>query len=302
MPRAVISGGTGFVGRFITEELLASGFDVSIIGRHRPAANMFSSDVQFYQAVLGQNVNYQPIFEGADCYIHAALDHQPGLYVGGEGNDPKGFALKNLAGTAALFKQAKKAGIQKAVFLSDQAVYGRGEPGAQFYETDVAAPTNLYALLKLETETILQAMKTSAFATTSLRLSSVYGPAMNSHQQKWDSLFQAYLSGKPIDPGASCEVHGEDVARAVLLIIEAESIRVSGGVFNAMDMIVDRQDILTPLQKATGCQNELPKRANADHIGTMNCDKLKRLEWRTGGIVKLGMTLDRIIKPYIQAA
>jgi len=302
MPRAVISGGTGFVGRFITEELLSSGYDVTVIGRHAPAPGYFSSAVRFHQAELGLNIDYQPIFEGAECFIHAALDHLPGLYVGGEDKDPKGFALKNLAGSAALFKQAKKAGLKKAVFLSDQTVYGRGEPGAQFYETDEAAPENFYGRVKHETEKIVQAMKTSNFATASLRLSNVYGPASAPNKQKWDRLFRAYLMGKAIAPGASCEVHGEDVARAVKLILDAEHIRVSGGIFNAMDMVIDRLDILEPLQRTTGCPHDLPERADRDQISTMNCDKLKRLEWRTGGIVKLGMTLERMIEPYAKAA
>ena len=250
---------------------------------------------------LGQNFDFRPVFDEATNFVHAALDHVPGQYERGYGHDKKGFAFKNLAGTAALFKQAKKSGVARAVFLSDMAVYGYGQSGSHFYEDDMTAPTGLYARIKQETENILQAMNAAKFGTTSLRLSSVYGPSGQGRHHKWAGMFKGYLNGRPIEPKASCEVHGEDVGRAVTSILSADYIRVAGGTFNAMDMVVDRADILAPLQKATGCPHPLPARFDGE-ISTMNCDRLKRMNWRTGGLVKLNMTLDRLVAPYVNAA
>ena len=115
-------------------------------------------------------------------------------------------------------------------------------------------------------------------------------------------MFKAYLTGKPIKPFAASEIHGEDAARAVSALLHAEPIRVAGGIFNAADFIVDRRDILSPLKAATGCVHDLPEAADRSALSVMNCDKMKRLEWRTGGVVKLSMTLDRMIKPYSDVA
>jgi len=281
--------------------LISEGHDIVVIGRNRPPNNFFSASVNFVQAELGQNFDFRPVFEGSEYYIHAALDHLPHRFVGGEGDDLKGFALKNLAGTAALFKQAKKSGVNRAVFLSDMAVYGRRLEGHHFYETDAPDPKGVYAKVKFETEKILNAMTSADFGAVSLRLSSVYGAAGPGKHHKWQPLFKTYLSGHAIAPYAACEIHGEDVARAVGSVMSAEHIRVAGGVFNAMDMVVDRVDILSALQKASGCKHPLPDRFKAD-VSTMNCDKLKRLEIRTGGLVKLQMTLDRLMAPYLNAA
>jgi hypothetical protein len=119
---------------------------------------------------------------------------------------------------------------------------------------------------------------------------------------KWQPLFKAYLTGKPIKPFAASEIHGEDAARAVGALLRADPIRVSGGIFNAADFIVDRRDVLGPLKIATGCVYDLPKAADRSAVSIMNCDKMKRLEWRTGGAVKLSMTLSRMIKPYSDVA
>ncbi len=250
---------------------------------------------------LAENFDFRPVFSGATNFVHAALDHIPGHYERGYGRDKKGFAFKNLAGTAALFKQAKKSGVSRAVFLSDMVVYGNALNGSHFYETDDADPKGLYALIKRETETILEAMTTPEFGVGTLRLSNVYGLSGQGQRQKWDGMFKGYLMGRPIEPKASCEIHGEDVGRAVLELIKAEHVRIAGGIFNAMDLVVDRADILAPLQKATGCQHPLPERFEGD-VSTMNCDKLKRMEWRTGGLVKLNITLERMIAPYVRAA
>ena len=302
MPKAVISGGTGFVGRFVVEELLSEGYDVTVLGRTSHAANYFSSPVRFVQAELGLNFDYQPVLEGADCFIHGALDHLPGRFVGGQGDDAKAFAFKNLGGTVALFKQAKKAGIARTVFLSSQEVYGAQEEGIDLYESDDPKPDNLYGKVKYEAEKVLEQMNTPNFTTFSLRLANVYGPAGNGRTHKWQPLFKAYLTGKPIKPFAASEIHGEDAARAVSALLRADSIRVSGGIFNAADFIVDRRDILGPLKSATGCVHDLPEAANRNAVSIMNCDKMKRLEWRTGGTVKLSMTLGRMIQPYSDVA
>ena len=301
MTKTVISGGTGFVGRFIVEALLAEGHDVITLGRNPFPPGYFSQPVRFVQVGLGDNFDFQRVFYGAQNFIHAALDHVPGHYHRGEGRDKKGFALKNLAGSAALFKQAKKAGVNRAVFLSDMAVYGQPLDGSHFYETDETLPDGLYAKVKREMEKILETMTTSEFAPVTLRLSSVYGPAGPGRSQKWDGMFKGYLAGMPIEPKATCEIHGEDVGRAITEILDADHVRVAGGIFNAMDLVVDRADILAPLQNATGCQHPLPERFDGE-VSTMNCDKLKRMNWRTGGIVKMGMTLERMITPYVKAA
>jgi len=293
LPHAVISGGSGFVGRFITEELLSAGYGVTIIARTRPPDGYFSGPVKSVQAELGQNFDYRPVFDQADTYVYAALDRD---------KDRKNYVFKNLGGAVALFKQARKAGVERAVFLSSQSVYGLGEPGIELYETDTPQPVTLEGKVKHETEKAVLSMASGTFGIASLRLARVYGPAGRGRGHKWDPLFKAYLAGKPIKSFAGSQIHGEDAARAVAALVNAENIRMSGGVFNAADMVIDRQDVLSPLRSATSSVHALPELANKTDIVSMNCDKMKRFEWRTGGLVKLGMTLDRMIKPYVKVA
>ena len=299
--QAVISGGTGFVGRFIVEECLNEGMDVTVLGRTEPEAGYFSRPVGFAKSELGMNINYLDVFDGADVFIHAAFDHIPGLYRGGEGDDPKGFAFKNLGGSAALFKQAKSSGVKRAIFLSSRAVYGRQEPGVDLYETDPPRPDTLYGKVKYEVEQILTKMSTPDFMGTSLRITGVYGPAGPGHLHKWEPLFETYLAGLPVTSRIATEVHGEDVARAVAQVLKGPADHVMGRVINVSDMAIDHRDILGPLQSRSGSDHALPVGGDRSQLNAMNCDRLKRLEWRAGGPAKLSLTLDKMISQFLAA-
>ena len=299
MTRAVISGGTGYVGRFIVEELLDLDMDIIVLGRTPPEPGFFSRPVRFARSDLGKNINYEKAFKGADFFVHAALDHLPGLYRGGEGSDPKSFAFNNLGGTAALFKQAKSFGVKRAVFLSSRAVYGAQEPGVELYEVDEPNPDTLYGKVKHEAEKILTAMSTPNFMGTSLRVTGVYGPAGKGRRHKWEDLFQDYVDGNPITPRIATEIHGEDVARAVSLVLEGPQDHVMGRVINVSDMAVDRRDILAPLKSRTGSDHPLPEAGDSAVLNPMNTDRLKRLKWRAGGPAKLSLTLDKLITSFL---
>ena len=299
MKKAVISGGTGYVGRFIVEECLNEGMDVVVLGRTPPVRGYFSGRTEFFQSELGMNINYQDVFDGADYFIHAAFDHVPGRYRGGEGNDPKSFAFKNLGGSAALLKQAKSAGVKRAVFLSSRAVYGNQEPGVDLYETDPARPDTLYGKVKFEVENILTKMSSPDFMGTSLRITGVYGPAGPGKSHKWEPLFKAFLSGQPVPPRIATEVHGEDVARAVTQVLKAGPDHVLGRILNVSDMAIDRRDILGPIKAKTQSPHELPEAGDRSLLNPMNCDRLKRLEWRAGGFAKLSLSLDKMISSFL---
>src|SRR3954453_23354082 len=51
MKRALVTGGTGFIGRHTLPELVARGFDVHVAGRSRPSAD-FPSGVSFHDCDL----------------------------------------------------------------------------------------------------------------------------------------------------------------------------------------------------------------------------------------------------------
>lgn len=292
--RAVISGGTGFVGRFIVERLLADGFAVTVLGRTPPAPTFFSHPVEFLGVSLGAPEIAPGIFAGAAAFIHAAFDHLPGKYRGGEGDDAEGFRRRNLDGSIALFEAAKAAGVGDVVFLSSRAVYGTRAAGLSLSEATEPQPDTLYGTVKLAAERHLLEMAGGGPRPTVLRVTGVYGPAGPGKQHKWQTLFETFLAGDDIVPRTAGEVHGDDVAGAVALLLSRPAPPAAGPILNVSDLAVDRHDLLAIVRAATGSNMRLPARAAAGELNLMSTDRLRRLGWRPGGRGLLEKTVARM--------
>ncbi|ENN87301.1 sulfolipid biosynthesis protein [Rhizobium freirei PRF 81] len=291
--KVLLSGGTGLVGRYIAEELLAAGYKIAIGGRNAPPAGFFSRPVPFVPLSLDPAETQSHAFDDAYVFVHAALSHIPGKYRGGEGEDPEGFRRLNLDGTVKLFETARKAGIRRCVFLSSRAVYGEGIAGEELTEAAKPMPNTLYGEIKHDAEHALFSLSAPGFATTSLRATGVYGDL---RPNKWDDLFDDYLSGKPVPSRAGTEVHGRDLGRAVRLLLETEAGRIDGEAFNLSDMLTDTREILGYLQQALDCPHPLPAQTREDAAGIMNTAKIRALGWQGGGKALLKQTIETLAR------
>jgi nucleoside-diphosphate-sugar epimerase len=295
MTATLVSGGTGFVGRFIVEHLLAAGHRVAVMGRTAPPEGFFSAPVSFVEGTLDPGRDQCAAFEDVDFFIHAAFDHLPGKYRGGEGDDAAGFRFRNREGSAALFEAAKAMGVKRAVFLSSRAIYGTQPAGAVLTEETTPHPDTLYGKVKLATERDLQGMRGKGFCGSSLRITGVYGPAGGGLDNKWSSLFRDYLAGRSVEPRAGTEVHGDDVAKAVRLMLDAPEKAVSGEVFNVSDLLVDRRDLLSIVSDVARCGYPLPSQADHMAVNAMATEKIKALGWLPGG----GVALEQFVRSQV---
>jgi len=291
MTRVLVSGGTGFVGRFIVEHLLANGYKVTVGARAPPAPTLFSQPVPFVPLSLDPDADQIEAFDSIYYFVHAAFDHLPGKYRGGEGDDPQGFHARNLDGTVRLFEAAKDAGVRRTCFLSSRAAYGTQPPGMVLTEDLSCKPDTLYGTVKLQGERSLLSLCGHGFVTASLRVTGVYGSAGPDQPHKWQHLFNDYLAGKAIAPRAGTEVHGDDVAKAVRLMLETDAIRISGETFNVSDLLIDNRSILAPLQERTHCPHPLPDTADIAAYNVMSVCKIGALGWKPGGRERLIRTL-----------
>ncbi|KPP88991.1 MAG: nucleoside-diphosphate-sugar epimerase [Rhodobacteraceae bacterium HLUCCA08] len=272
--RIALTGGTGIAGGFLRAEARAAGDDVTVFGRSDPG-----DGTAFCPYDL---TGPAPDLEGFDALIHAGFAHVPGRYRGGEGDDPAGFRAANLDGTLRLWEAADRAGLSRMVFLSSRAVYGPKPPGTSLTESTPCTPDTLYGQLKLAAE---QAMPPGGIA---LRVTGIYGagPA-----NKWAETL-AMAEREPPAPRAGTEVHGDDLAAAVRLMLTHPA--PGHCVFNVSDILLDRSDLLTRWAAITGRSVHLPPPATPQSVNKMECALLRALGWRPGGWDRLDATLRRI--------
>ena len=290
MTRVLVSGGTGFVGRFIVEHLLENGYKVSVGGRSPPREGFFSQPVSYVPLRLDPDADQLAAFDNVYYFVHVAFEHVEGKYRGGEDNDPEGFRRANLDGSIRLFEEALSAGARRCVFLSSRAVYGKTS-SLVLDETTPADPDTLYGAVKLAAEDALRSLAAHDFVTASLRVTGVYGPAGPGRKHKWSRLFDDYLAGRPVASRVGTEVHGDDVAAAVRLMLEADATKVSGQAFNVSDVLTGNREILSVLQAAIGCRHPLPAAVERADFKEMSTDKLRALGWMPGGRERMAATI-----------
>lgn len=287
--RILVSGGTGLVGRYIVEGLLASGYAVVVGGRNPPPQNLFSRPVPFVRLDLDPTLDQASAFAGVQAFVHAAFDHLPGKYRGGEGADPQRFRHLNLDGSIKLFETAKAAGVERTIFLSSRAVYDGLPAGTTLTEDLTLSPTSLYGEIKLACEQALFALAGPGFAPSSLRATGIYG---DFRPNKWDALIADALAGKPLAPRAGTEVHGDDVAHAVRLMLETDADAISRQCFNISDITVDTRTIVDRL----GVSAPLIALATLS-ANIMDTEKIRRIGWEPGGMRRFDETMAALASP-----
>lgn len=267
--KIALTGGTGRVGRFVAEAARAAGHEVTLLSRHPPPGGL-------HYDLAGE----LPDLSGQDALIHAAFQHAPGRYRGGEGTDPAGFLAANRDGSLRLFAAARKAGVARALFVSSRAVYGGHPAGTVLTEETPLRPDTLYGRMKAEVEHGLAGLSSSGFSTASLRATGVYGPGEN---HKWTTLFADFRAGRPIAPRVATEVHGADLAAAALLLLSVPPAALRSHAFNVSDLTLDLHDLLAEVARLTGCTAPLPPRSDAASVNAMDCARLRALGWQPGG-------------------
>ncbi len=281
-PVTIVSGGTGYVGRFIVERLLAEGHAVTVTGRTRPPDGFFSEPVGFIADHLDPNEDHVATFDGADFFVHCAFDHLPGRFRGGEGDDPQGFRRRNIDATLARFRDAKRADVRRVAFLSSRAVYGEQPRGVMVDETTTPHPNWLYGEVKLACERGLAELSDASFEGVSLRVTGVYGPPPPGRAHKWAGVVADQLAGRPVISRLGTEVHGDDVAWAVLIALTAR-LEDPHTVLCVSDIVLDNADLMTLVNEEAGVSHPVPARCNPADQNEMDCARLKALGWRPGG-------------------
>jgi UDP-glucose 4-epimerase len=153
MKRVVITGGAGFIGSHLAEELSKQGISIVIFDNLHTGSMknieplLQKQDVEF---IKGDILDYDLLaekFQGADTVFHtAALISVPESMV-----KEKEYVMVNTIGTLNILKACRKTGVANVVFSSSAAVYG-DNPVIPKKEDMTPEPKSPYAVTKLDGE------------------------------------------------------------------------------------------------------------------------------------------------------
>ncbi|HEX7541477.1 MAG TPA: SDR family oxidoreductase [Anaerolineales bacterium] len=255
--RALVTGGAGFIGSHIVEELLRDGIFVRVLDNFssgkRENLEEFQGKLEILEGDLRDAGTVKAAVRDVELVFHLAAF----ISVPQSMSDPETCFAVNVGGTVALLEAARQAGARKVVLSSSTAVYGNPDVFPTTEETPLR-PLSPYAVSKQVNELYANLYThILGLPVTALRYYNVYGP-----RQRPDSDYAAaipifvrrLLAGKPIiiygDGKQSRDfIFVKDVVRANLLAAESdaagESFNICTGCeTNLLDLMEELSELL----------------------------------------------------------
>jgi nucleoside-diphosphate-sugar epimerase len=242
MARTLVTGGAGYIGLLLADELLDAGREVAVLdvllhGQRAHADALRERGVRLVEGDIRDPDARRRALEDAEAVVHlAAIVGDPAC-----ARDPLLAQEVNVDASLALAADAGRYGVERFVMASTCSNYGRmADPTVPIDETGVLAPVSLYAEQKVAVERHLLARGGAPFAVTCLRFATVYGAAP---RMRFDLTVNEFTRDLWAD--RRLEVFGEqfwrpyvhvrDAARGIRTVLQAPLEQVSGEVYNVGD-------------------------------------------------------------------
>src|ERR1051325_12082222 len=234
----VVTGGGGFIGSHIAEELVHRDETVRVIDNFstgkRENVKSFANRAEIIEADLAEAKDLAQILRGADYVIHqAAIPSVPKSMI-----DPVKSHHANVNGTLNLLVACREAGVKRVVYASSSSVYG-DSPTLPKHEAMMPNPLSPYGAQKLFAEMYCQVFtKAYGLETVSLRYFNVFGPRQDATSQ-YSGVLALFIPAvlqdrRPTIYGDGLQsrdfTYVKNVAEANLLACKAPG--VEGQVFN----------------------------------------------------------------------
>lgn len=185
----MVTGGAGFIGSHIVDELLRRGQNVRVLDNlstgHAENLAAVRQRIDWHEADIRNLDAIRPHFERVDYVIHlAAIPSVPRSVA-----DPLTSNSVNLDGTLNVLVAARDASAKRIVFSASSAAYG-DHPALPRVESQEPRPLSPYALTKLAGEYYCQIFtRVYGLETVALRYFNIFGP-----RQAPDSPYSGVLS------------------------------------------------------------------------------------------------------------
>lgn len=246
---AFVTGGAGFIGLHVVEQLLERDWNVRIFDNmwrgDRDRANDLAKTgkVDVVDQDVRSGAAVAAAMKGATHVIHLAADS-----INKSVADTYSSVDVNMVGSHNVFSAAVDQGIERVVYASSASVYGDPKK-LPMHEDDELNPLTPYCIGKRTGEDLLRYYERKAgLSWIALRFFNVYGPGQKTTAY-YTSVINHFvnrlrLGEPPVIDGAGEQsmdfIHVKDIARAVVLATEAEKGGAAINVGTGIDTSVAR--------------------------------------------------------------
>jgi UDP-glucose 4-epimerase len=255
----LVTGGGGFIGSHVVDELLARGHAVKVLdnfstGRRSNIAHVLG-DIELVEGDVRSYERANTAVAGVDAVVHlAALPSVPRSV-----QDPLTTTEVNVTGTLNVLLAARDREVRRVVLASSSSVYGANEFLPK-HEELIPHPISPYAVSKLAAEQYAMAFSAVyGLETIALRYFNVFGPRQDPDSQ-YSGVVALFLrlaaeGGRPAVCGDGTQTRDftyvSNVVDATLLAAQAP--QASGSVLNiGCGASYSVLDLIAAIEKATG--------------------------------------------------
>lgn len=242
-----VAGGAGFIGLHVVDQLLERDWSIRIFDnmwrgdRDRANALAQTGRVEVIDQDIRSGAAIAAAMKGASHVIHLAADS-----INKSVADTYSSLDVNVVGSNNIFATAADQGVKRVVYASSASVYGDPEK-LPMHEDDKLSPLTPYCIGKRTGEDLLAYyQRKSGLSWIALRFFNVYGPGQKTTAY-YTSVINHFVNrlrnGEPpvIDGKGEQSmdfIHVKDIARAVVLAVEAEKANMPINVGTGIDTSV----------------------------------------------------------------
>ena len=194
----LVTGGAGFIGSHLVEEIVRRGDSVRVLDDlstgSKENLSAVLDKVDFHEGDICDAETLRRLFKGVDNVIHLAALSSVVRSV----EDPVATTEVNLIGTLQVLLAAREAHVKRVVMAASGAAYG-DNPVLPRVETQMPDPLSPYALVKLAGEYYGKIFnRLFGLEFVALRFFNVFGPRQNPkspYTGVMSKFITAYLSG-----------------------------------------------------------------------------------------------------------
>lgn len=152
MKKVLVTGATGFLGKYVVEELVEHGYQVRAFGRNRTIGqSLVNASVTFIQGNLTNQEDLTKACQEMDMVVHAGALST----VWGPWED---FYQTNVLGTKYVLEACREAKIERLVYVSSPSIYAAPRDQLDIKESDAPQENRLnnYIRSKLASEKLFK--------------------------------------------------------------------------------------------------------------------------------------------------
>lgn len=296
--KIALTGGTGFIGRYIIRQLLDQGHELNCW--YRAATGPLPTDwharadrIHWIAGDLKNGDSARELVEGCDAMVHNAF-WKPGTRFQGEEGDLVEFVQTNVVGTIRLIEEARTAGVAKFIFVSTCAVHDRILDDRKLDEAHPLWPRSHYGAHKAAIEKFVHSYGYGhGYDICAVRPTGVYGLHHSPQDSKWYELIRQVVRGETVtcERGGK-EVHAEDVAKAIHLLLQSDGTQ--GNAYSCYDRYVSQFEVAQIAKELSGSRSiihgEMTRPKNQ-----IDTTRIRSLGMTFGGAPLLRQTIQQII-------